>query len=66
MTLKTRHCEECRYFSCVFDMASSHDVDATCTKGHRLRFYKPRSITDDDYGYKRRCEDFEPITDDAT
>ena len=30
-----------------------------CMQAHRPRFYTPRTETDPDWGWKRRCSDFE-------
>lgn len=54
---KTRHCDECRH--CTF-----HDCGdpITCGKGHKPRFYMPRGDYphyENDWGWKRRCEDFQ-------
>jgi len=57
MTLKTRHCEECKFFR---QSTCWPNKEASCAKGHRLRFYLPRYPMDLDCGYKRRCEDFVP------
>ena len=53
----TRHCEECKHLS----WNEWSEAPPTCAKGHRPRFYKPKSEVDTDFGYKRRCGDFEPL-----
>jgi hypothetical protein len=38
----------------------------TCDKGHNPRFYKPKYEfgLDNDFGYKRKCEDFEAVLEE--
>ena len=52
MTAKTRHCDECRHYSPSF--AGMH-----CARGHHPRFYNPGHAHDTDYGWKRKCVDFQ-------
>jgi hypothetical protein len=49
---KTKYCDECRFFS----YPTEESVE--CSKGHRPRFYKPKTQWSADWGYKRRCDDF--------
>ena len=54
MTAKTRHCDECKRYTL-------HRIDDTrtpCSLGHRPRFYQPTRIVDNNWGWKRRCEDY--------
>lgn len=57
--IETRFCDECAH--------AGEDAygDFLCSKGHKPRFYKPRTGKDGylefDWGYKRRCLDFEPV-----
>ena len=52
--MKTRHCDECRH-QVPFLIAMK------CANGHRPRFYAPNSDpSDTEWGYKRKCADFEP------
>ena len=56
--MKARHCDEC----CHFDLKEDEfgrPIPPVCLKGHRPRFYMPKGPMDGDWGYKRRCEDFE-------
>ena len=52
---KTRRCDECLFFYYV--KGTNWTV---CLKGHKPRFYMPRSDYDYTCGYKRRCADFQP------
>ena len=54
MSEKAKHCEDCNHFR--YGYSEEH----LCAKGNHPRFYKLKSIFDDDFGWKRRCEDFEP------
>jgi hypothetical protein len=54
MTTPTAYCLDCRH----------RDLDdergaLTCRKGHKPRFYAPRAPHDVNWGWKRRCADFE-------
>lgn len=62
--MKTRHCDECKHFAprALRDYPLLRDCSVLCDKGHKLRFYKPKTYVDNTWGYKRKCEDFEPIT----
>lgn len=56
--MKTKHCEECRFFHHPSEIRPR----AGCQKGHKPRFYAPKNISKaqrGDYGWKRKCEDFE-------
>ncbi len=60
MSAKARNCADCR-------AGEWHPVhgELTCAKGHKPRFYKPRTDRhgwDWDWGWKRRCNDFEAKT----
>lgn len=50
----TRHCDDCVFFS--YDPNAN---EAECEKGHKLRFFLPKSAVDFDYGWKRKCSDYE-------
>lgn len=52
---KTHWCEDCKFRRWV------GDDGLRCVKGHKPRFYIPSSGNPyhDDYGWKRRCLDFE-------
>ena len=52
--MKTRNCEDCDHHN-----LETHDL--VCEAGHKPRFYKPKSPTDFDWGWKRKCEDFKEI-----
>ena len=54
-----RHCDECIHYHLFFD--TFHDDtknDKCCKLGHNPRWYQPRSPVDNQWGHKRRCEDF--------
>lgn len=56
--MKAKHCEECWFFH----QPSEIRPRAGCQKGHKPRFYAPKNISKaqrGDYGWKRKCEDFE-------
>jgi len=50
--MKTHHCDECAHHNFLRD-------EPVCSKGHKPRFYVPRSYLDRDAGWKRKCADFE-------
>ena len=51
---KTKHCDECAYFN--YDLVPGKPL---CEKGHKPRWYGQKAVYDTDWGYKRRCDDFE-------
>ena len=53
--MKTRHCDECRHRNRFVE----GDRNNVCKKGHNPRFYQPISALDTNYGWKRKCTDFE-------
>lgn len=58
MSAKARSCEQCAWWTRQI---------SRCAKGHRPRFYQPRvdqqHLPDGgDWGWKRRCDDFEAKT----
>ena len=55
MTTKTRHCEECWHMDRRIEAL---DANAVCKLKHKPRFYQPARIMDNNWGWKRRCEDF--------
>ena len=52
---QTQYCESCKHAHFL------DDLDLTCDLGHKPRFYKPKPLTnlDSDWGWKRRCSDFD-------
>lgn len=62
----TRHCEECAHFNHAV-LPPDHEFgplrrgaeDPTCSLGHALRFFCPRSPVDNAWGWRRACPDFE-------
>ena len=52
--MKTRHCHECRFLNTT--------GKAVCEKGHKPKFFTAKTAWQAitcDYGYKRKCLDFE-------
>jgi len=62
MTAKTRHCDECKHFT---RYETRHPT--VCKLGHQPMFRKPKNEDphDSSWGWKRRCEDFKELGDDA-
>jgi hypothetical protein len=60
---KTQHCDKCRNFGVIPYLGiGPTQYRAQCMQGHGLRFYKPKTERDaywGDWGWKRRCEDFD-------
>ena len=56
--MKARQCADCEHFEFKWPYE-----EAECFMGHKPRFYQPRNPNDDDWGWKRRCEDFAPKSD---
>jgi len=54
--MKTRHCDECKHFN-------DDDVPGArvCEKNHKPRWYAQKNDNphDLDYGYKRKCGNYE-------
>ena len=67
--IETRFCDECAHADYGFIAYPKIEggTPFVCLKGHKPRFYKPRNLENGylafDWGYKRRCEDFEPEAD---
>lgn len=57
MTTKARHCEECKHFDSTWAATAANVV---CKLKHKPRFYQPTRIMDNNWGWKRKCEDFKP------
>lgn len=56
--MKARQCDECKHY----DAEIVPYEGWPCVEGHKPRFYKPLTISQahsGDWGWKRRCEDFE-------
>lgn len=49
------HCDDCAHWDRESDTYTADD----CKMGHRPRFFVPRGPLDSEYGFKRRCDDFE-------
>lgn len=54
MTAKTRHCDECVHWN-----GKHHPDDFRCKHGHKPRYHLPRNPIDANWGFKRKCEDFQ-------
>lgn len=53
--MKTRYCDECA------NGLYSARLKFSCAKNHKPRFYVPSlDPRDTDWGYKRKCQDFQP------
>lgn len=50
--MKARQCDECKWYA-------NNATDHVCRKQHFPRFYKPRSPMDQNWGWKRKCDDYE-------
>lgn len=52
--MKAKHCDECKHFN-------DEDVPGTkvCWKNHHPRWYVQKYILDTDWGYKKKCKDYE-------
>lgn len=61
MSTKAKQCDECKHFSVGLD-----GIDPFCKKWHKPRFYLPKSLIDLNFGWKRRCDDFEEKAGMAT
>jgi hypothetical protein len=57
MKKKTRKCDD-------YSHGHWNPVNGTliCAKGHKPRFYKPLYVGDDNWGWKRRCENYQAKT----
>jgi len=51
-----RHCEKCKHMRWV-----DPGFELECKIGHRTRFHTPKSPRDTDWGWKRKCSDFEAM-----
>ena len=52
--MKSSDCQECRHHQWRIP-----SEDMKCNKGHRPRFFHPKSPIDTNWGYRRICEDFD-------
>ena len=51
-TIITRHCDECKHHRSVVGN------ELACALDHKPRWFSPKGVLDQNYGWKRRCEDF--------
>lgn len=56
---KANQCDECKHVYVEFTFVKTIVPQFKCTKGHKPKFYKPKSYTDDNYGWKRVCSDYQ-------
>ena len=56
--VRVRHCDECLHYDLVCGTNYGGKDDKHCKLGHKPRWYQPKGPMDDDWGHKRRCEDF--------
>ncbi len=53
-------CDQCKHYD--VDLLDEKDRGSPCSVGHKPRFYIPATIMQSiyqDWGFKRRCQDFE-------
>ena len=57
--MKTRHCDECKYFDGMFVLPITKKI-FVCTLRHRPRYYKQKHDNphDTNYGWKMKCIDY--------
>ena len=55
---RTRHCEACQHRIWSEEYANTPKA-LQCAKGHAPRFYNPTSPIDQEWGWKRKCHDYE-------
>ena len=66
MSKKANLCEECKFFKIIEAPVAEFDhIDGSicmfnviCKLGHKIRYYNPKHMNDDNFGWKRRCDDF--------
>ncbi len=60
--MKARQCEECAHHTLKwYRYRGGEQFDVLkCGKGHKPRFYLPRSPLDFNFGWKKVCGDFMP------
>jgi len=61
MSRAANYCEDCRHSSITDETGKSTLI---CKHGHKPKFYVPKTHTDaidGNYGWKRKCEDYEEI-----
>ena len=75
--MNAKYCDECKFRTDKY-IGGKHfleDInkpvspyDLICTKGHRPRFYMPKTDNPNcnDWGWKRNCDDFEVNHEQAT
>lgn len=56
---RAAQCDECKHFN---PRGLEEGNRVVCRKGHKPRFYLPKTMMQAiylEYGYRRRCEDYE-------
>ena len=54
MSTTTKNCEECAHHRAVLGN------ELACALDHKPRWYSPKGTLDQNYGWKRKCDDFRP------
>lgn len=52
MSTTTKNCEECANHRCVVGN------ELACALDHKPRWFSPKGTLDQNYGWKRKCDDF--------
>lgn len=68
--LKKQYCDECEHFLDNEVMMSRGSFNVVCGRGYKPKFYKPNlkrtGLPGTNWGWKRRCADFSPRTEETT
>ena len=59
MSTTTKNCEECAHHRAVLGN------ELACALDHKPRWYSPKGTLDQNYGWKRKCDDFRPTGHNA-
>ncbi len=51
--MKTKHCDKCKHYT--------NNENEVCELEYKPRFYVPRNSPYSDFGYKKKCKDFEEL-----
>ncbi len=55
MSTTTKNCEECSNHRAVLGN------ELACALDHKPRWFSPKGTLDQNYGWKRKCDDFRPM-----
>lgn len=58
MSQSAKNCDECESRKYEYHGKKRGEV-FVCKKGHKPRFYMPKSALDSDFGYRRICTDYQ-------